>query len=346
MLQQHPSVRNLENRHLVSHTLVQPEYSQARPGVAQAEDRGSAAASSAKSQSDAAERWDALRVLRGQRKLQQVGVGLILAEKSDGLTVTGVLPSGAADRDGRIKTGDVVAHIDGHSVQRIQAAKPLMLGDVGTYVDIGVVRGGELVLLRVLRPDESGDGPMSPETSFQSTKKERLLASPMERESPPTSPGEASEELPNSDILVELRSARLQVRRLQKDVQVLRQQLNEAEADREGLSTGLRTAAQRQVNALDFSRRAMILLRVARAWNLFASRRRKSLEFAGCLARKAGLRCASVALSAWRMEATLNAQQASCEVLVATERARGNNLCALNYLRRNLVRRLCALIRG
>ena len=334
-------------------TPVRSQKSQARPGVARAEDRGSAAASSAKSQSDAAERWDALRVLTGQRKLQQVGVGLILAEKSGGLTVTGVLPSGAADRDGRIKTGDVVAHIDGHSVQRIQAAKPLMLGDVGTYVDIGVVRGGEMVLLRVLRPDESGDGQMSPETSFHSTKKELLLASPIDLVSSPASPpkdlmepGEANEELPNSDILVELRSARLQVRRLQKDVHVLRQQLNEAEADREGLSTGLRAAAQRQANALDLSRRGMIILRVTRAWNLFASRRRRSLEFAGCLARKAGSRCASVALSAWRMEASLNVQQASCEVLVATERARGNNLCALNYLRRNLVRHLCELIRG
>ena len=47
-------------------------------------------------------------------------------------------------------------------------------------------------------------------------------------------------QLSNSDILVELRSTRLQVSRLQRDVHVMREELNSAEIDRDNLSLGLR----------------------------------------------------------------------------------------------------------
>ncbi len=71
---------------------------------------------------------------------QQVGIGLVLTEKAEGLVVAGVLPGGAASKDKRISTGDVISHIDGQKVHLLRDAKLLMLGDVGTYVDVTIFR--------------------------------------------------------------------------------------------------------------------------------------------------------------------------------------------------------------
>jgi len=280
--------------------------------------------------------------------------GLVLAEKSEGLTVTGVLPAGAASRDGRFKGGDLVTHIDGHSVQHIRDAKPLMLGDVGTYVEVSIVRGDRPMLLRVLRPDDEPGDDSAPTSSARSA---RPLTPPMDLETPtpssqhlsPFTPGK--EDLSNSEILVELRSTRLQVRRLQKDVHVLRTELNEAEVDRDSLSFGLRAVEFHQERAHEL----ISLYAACTAFRNNASVQRrihaadfgqKILTVAASLAHKAAARRTCAVLTEWRMEAMLNAQQSACEELIAAERVQLNNVWSLNNLRRNMVRRLCSVVRG
>ena len=84
---------------------------------------------------------------------KQVGAGLILAEKPEGLVVTGVLPSGAAGRDGRLAIGDLLTHIDGQEARSLQSAKVLMMGEPGTYVDVTIVREGRGLRFSIWRPD-------------------------------------------------------------------------------------------------------------------------------------------------------------------------------------------------
>ena len=84
---------------------------------------------------------------------KQVGAGLILAEKPEGLVVTGVLPSGAAGRDGRLAIGDLLTHIDGQEARSLKSAKVLMMGEPGTYVDVTIVREGRGLNFSIWRPD-------------------------------------------------------------------------------------------------------------------------------------------------------------------------------------------------
>jgi hypothetical protein len=84
---------------------------------------------------------------------KQVGAGLILAEKPEGLVVTGVLPSGAAGRDGRLAIGDLLTHIDGQEARSLKSAKVLMMGEPGTYVEVTIVREGRGLHFSIWRPD-------------------------------------------------------------------------------------------------------------------------------------------------------------------------------------------------
>ena len=95
---------------------------------------------------------------------KQVGVGLVLAEKPEGLAITAVLPSGAAGRDGRVALGDLLTHIDGEAVRSIRSAKVLMMGDPGTYVDVTLLREGRPLQLSIWRPADAdaASGPATP----------------------------------------------------------------------------------------------------------------------------------------------------------------------------------------
>lgn len=92
---------------------------------------------------------------------QQVGVGLVLAEKPEGLVLTSVLPSGAAGKDGRLRIGDILQRIDGQEIKRISHAKVLLLGDPGTSADVAIFRPStiEKLVFKIYRSDVYANAP-------------------------------------------------------------------------------------------------------------------------------------------------------------------------------------------
>ena len=85
----------------------------------------------------------------------------MLAEKPEGLVLTGVLPSGSAGKDGRLRIGDILQRIDGQEVHRISDAKVLLLSDPGTYVDVAIFRPStiEKLVFNICRSDASANIP-------------------------------------------------------------------------------------------------------------------------------------------------------------------------------------------
>ena len=118
----------------------------------------------------------ALETMASPSRLQQVGVGLVLAEQREGLVVTGMLPRGAADRDGRVKPGDVLTHVDGVVCFGIDNARLLLLGEPGTCVDLVVNRGDKpLEIKKIWRPDDA-ETPVE-KSARKTNKKEKVAGS-------------------------------------------------------------------------------------------------------------------------------------------------------------------------
>ena len=69
-----------------------------------------------------------------------LAAGLVLSEDHEGVVIAGILPSGAAGQDRRFQIGDIVEKVDHNRVRNISEAKRLLLGDLGTPVDIKLKR--------------------------------------------------------------------------------------------------------------------------------------------------------------------------------------------------------------
>lgn len=177
-------------------------------------------------------------------------------------------------------------------------------------------------------------------------------------------------QLSNSDILVEMRSTRLQVSRLQRDVQVLREELNGAEIDRDNLSLGLRLTtlhhdrarqrtclfvacmamrnnaapARRAKRAAGANTRSPELEQTFQSWSELACRRRVGFLFASSLARKARVHKGTSALAAWRLAVAFRLQESAYGTYMTTERERERNFAALHAQRRNLVRHFYSIL--
>jgi len=81
-----------------------------------------------------------------------VGIGVWLDPAEDGLLVTSVVEGTPADRAG-LRPGDLIVEIDGQRVRGVDRASELIRGPVGSTVELGVRRGGELRTVKVERDE-------------------------------------------------------------------------------------------------------------------------------------------------------------------------------------------------
>lgn len=81
-------------------------------------------------------------------------IGAMLGKgHADGRVVVRDVPQGMEASKAGLQTGDEVLTIDGRDVRRMTAAEihEALIGPTGTYVDLAVLRGDEVIRLRVRR---------------------------------------------------------------------------------------------------------------------------------------------------------------------------------------------------
>jgi len=81
------------------------------------------------------------------------GIGVVLREGVDGITIQELIVGGPAEKSGRIMAGDTIVEVDGESVQGVSFARVLeiMKGKEGSKTVLGVVRSGNLSHVELTR---------------------------------------------------------------------------------------------------------------------------------------------------------------------------------------------------
>ena len=91
-----------------------------------------------------------------EKMYPSTGMGMEVEDKKDmGVIVISILPGGAAAEDGRIMIGDIVRKVDGVQVKSPGDVKLLLLGNVGTYVELTIFRPStmETTAFNIRRPN-------------------------------------------------------------------------------------------------------------------------------------------------------------------------------------------------
>ncbi|MCH9625103.1 MAG: hypothetical protein S4CHLAM123_02700 [Chlamydiales bacterium] len=81
------------------------------------------------------------------------GIGVVLREGVDGITIQELIVGGPAEKSGRIMAGDTIVEVDGESVQGVSFSRVLeiMKGKEGSKTVLGVVRSGNLSHVELTR---------------------------------------------------------------------------------------------------------------------------------------------------------------------------------------------------
>ena len=79
-----------------------------------------------------------------------VGIGVTITEKDGQVIVVDVMTESPAEEAG-IKTGDIIAAVDGEQVDNSTKASDMMTGENGTEVKVTVERGGKSIDLDIIR---------------------------------------------------------------------------------------------------------------------------------------------------------------------------------------------------
>jgi len=94
--------------------------------------------------------------MMGGSGTKPLGMGMEVEDNKDmGVIVISILPGGAAAKDGRIMIGDIVRKVDGVQVKSPGDAKLLLIGNVGTYVELTIFRPStmETTAFNIRRPN-------------------------------------------------------------------------------------------------------------------------------------------------------------------------------------------------
>ncbi len=81
------------------------------------------------------------------------GIGVVMREGIDGITIHEVLKGGPADNSGQIQAGDTIVEVDGKSVDgfSFHSVMEMMRGKEGTKTRLGIVRDGKELKVELVR---------------------------------------------------------------------------------------------------------------------------------------------------------------------------------------------------
>ncbi len=83
-----------------------------------------------------------------------VGIGVTIEKRGDYIVVVSPISGSGAELAG-VQSGDKIVSVDGKDVvgQPIEAVRSLIVGDLGTTVEVGVIRGEELITFTITRSE-------------------------------------------------------------------------------------------------------------------------------------------------------------------------------------------------
>ncbi|MFA7636527.1 MAG: S41 family peptidase [Monoglobales bacterium] len=81
-----------------------------------------------------------------------VGIGVTIEQRGDYIVVVSPISGSGADIAG-VQAGDKIVSVNGESVvgKPIETVRSLIVGDIGTTVDVGILRGNELITFTITR---------------------------------------------------------------------------------------------------------------------------------------------------------------------------------------------------